>query len=360
MPDHARSGRPTSSLVKLMDLLSDALRSVRFCGSSFFTADFSSPWAVVSPNPDLLATIIMPEADQISLFHILLEGQCIVDWAFGSRMQMETGDVLVLPHGHAHTMRSEDGATPTPLNHVLSRPVADALPNVRLGGGGRTTRFICGYLNCTQRSVAMFAALPSALIVRRRTHYRTVEATGSTPSGEVMHVPQESSTWLASTVNLTAAEALAARPGNAAMIGRLTELMFVEIIREYLQRVNPRARGWLAAVKDPYVGKALRLLHESPTRPWTVDALAHEVAISRSGLAQRFSRLLGEPPMKYLSEWRIHLAKQLLRDRGDNIQAIAERIGYESQHAFNRAFKKATGSPPAVWRRTAAHVSWEH
>jgi AraC family transcriptional regulator, alkane utilization regulator len=343
-----------------MDVLSDALRSVRFCGSAFFTGEFSSPWAVVSPNPDLLAMSIMPEADQITLFHILLDGQCIVDCGFGLRMPMETGDVLVLPHGHAHTMYSEEGATPTPLNHVLSRPTGDAVPNVCLGGGGRTTRFICGYLNCTQRTAPMFAALPPAFIVRRRTHYRTVEAIGSTPSSEITDVPQESSAWLATTVNLTVAEALAARPGNAAMIGRLTELMFVEIIREYMQLLNPRERGWLTALKDPYVGKALRLIHESPMRSWTVDALAHEAAISRSGLAQRFRRLLGEPPIKYLSEWRIHLAKQLLRDRGDTIQAIAERIGYQSQPAFNRAFKKATGSPPAVWRRTAAHVSWEH
>ena len=180
-----------------MDVLSDVLRSVRLCGSVFFTADFSSPWALDSPNPELLATIVMPEADHVSLFHILMEGQCVVECERHPRVAMESGDVVVFPHGHAHTMRSEDS----------------------------------------------------------------------------------------------------------------------------MQQLHPRERGWLAALRDPYVGKALRLLHESPMRPWTVDVLAHEVAISRSALAQRFTRLLGESPMKYLSEWRIHLAKQMLRDRGDNIQS---------------------------------------
>ena len=214
-------------------------------------------------------------------------------------------------------------------------------------------------MNCNQRFSPLFEALPPILIVRRRADYGTVEAVGGTRR-DVTGVPQESSRWLATTLNFTVNEALAARPGNAAMLGRLTELMFVEIVREYMQQLSFRERGWLAALRDPHVGKALRLLHERPTRQWTVDALAHEVAISRSALAQRFTRLLGESPMKYLSAWRMHLAKQMLRDRGDNIQAIAERIGYESEPAFSRAFRKATGCPPTTWRRTAASASSEH
>jgi AraC-like DNA-binding protein len=196
------------------------------------------------------------------------------------------------------------------------------------------------------------------LIVRHREDYAAVE-TVDLPLGDLAGMPHESSRWLATTLRFTVSEALAARPGNAAMLARLTELMFVEIIREYMQRLSPNEQGWLAAFRDPHVGNALRLLHENPMRPWTVDALAHEVASSRTALAQRFRRLLGEPPMKYLSAWRMHLAKQMLRDRGDNIQAIAERIGYESQPAFNRAFKKATGRPPATWRRAAAQTSAE-
>jgi AraC-like DNA-binding protein len=343
-----------------MDVLSDVLRAFRLCGSVFFTAEFSSPWALDSPNPDLLAGIVMPEAEHVSLFHILIEGQCRVECGRYPRLAMESGDVVVFPHGHSHTMRSEDSAQTTRLDHVLSHPSPDALPQVSFGGGGRRARFICGYLNCNQRFAPLFEALPPILIVRRCGDYGTVEAVDGTTRRDVAGVPQESSTWLATTLQFTVNEALAARPGNAAMLGRLTELMFVEIIREYMQQLRPNEQGWLAALGDPHVGKALRLIHENPMRQWTVDGLAHEVATSRSALALRFTRLLGESPMKYLSGWRMHLAKQMLRDRGDNIQAIAERVGYESEPAFNRAFKKATGCPPATWRRTAALVSSEH
>lgn len=341
-----------------MDVLSDVLRSVRLCGSVFVTAEFSAPWAIDSPNPDVLAAIVMPEADHVSLFHMLVEGQCIVECERCPRVVIESGDVVVFPHGHAHTMRTADSADPTPLDHLLPRPSPDDLVNVSLGGGGRTTRFICGYLNCNQQFAPMFEALPPILILRRNTNYSAVEGIGDT-ARRIRDVPQRSSRWLATTLAFAVNEAVSARPGSAAMLGRLTELMFVVIIREFVEQMNVRDRGWLAAVSDPYVGKALRLLHEDPMRRWTVDRLARAVAISRSGLALRFTQMIGESPMKYLADWRIHLAKQMLRDRVDNIQTIAERIGYESQPAFNRAFKKATGSPPAVWRRTAAHLSCE-
>jgi hypothetical protein len=216
----------------------------------FFTAEFSSPWALDSPNPELLATIVMPEADHVSLFHILVEGQCLLDCDSYPRVAMESGDVVVFPHGHAHTMRSEDRAESTPLDHVLSRPSPDALPKVSLGGGGRRTRFICGYLNCNQRFAPLFEALPSLLIVRRRTDYGTVEAIDRTPR-EIADVPQESGTWLATTLNFTVNEAFAARPGNAAMLGRLTELMFVEIVREYMQRLNRREGDCSRPSKTP-------------------------------------------------------------------------------------------------------------
>lgn len=340
-----------------MDVLSDVLRAVRLCGSVFFTAEFSSPWALTSPNPELLAGIVMPEAEHVSLFHILMEGQCLVECGKYPRVAMESGDVVVFPHGHSHTMRSEHSVQTTRLDHVFSHPSPDALPQVSFGGGGRTARLICGYLNCNQRFAPLFETLPSILIVRRREDYAAVETVDGPRN--TAGIPHESSTWLATTLKFTVNEALAARPGNAAMLGRLTELMFVEIIREYMEQLSPNEQGWLAALRDPCVGKALRLIHENPMRQWTVDALAHEVAISRSALALRFTRLLGEPPMKYLSGWRMHLAKQMLRDRGDNIQAIAERVGYESEPAFNRAFKKATGCPPATWRRAAARASSE-
>jgi AraC-like DNA-binding protein len=213
-------------------------------------------------------------------------------------------------------------------------------------------------LNCSQRFAPLFDALPEILLIRRSTSYATVEtvdAVGREPAS----VPTESSTWLGTTVKFTIDEAVAGRPGNGAMLGRLTEIMFVEIVREYMHNLQPRERGWLAALRDPQIGQALRFLHERPTCPWTVAGLARAVGMSRSALAQRFVSLLGEPPMQYFLGWRIHIAKQMLRDRADTIDSIAERIGYDSEPAFNRAFKKRTGCPPAAWRRMAAKAASE-
>ena len=190
------------------------------------------------------------------------------------------------------------------------------------------------------------------LLVRSRDDYAAIEAidaTGCRPTA----VPQGSGTWLGTTLKFTVNEARAARPGNAAMLGRLTELMFVEILREYMQRLPADQGGWLAGLNDPHVGKALRVMHANPAHDWTVDELAREAAVSRSVLAQRFTDLVGDTPIRYLANWRMQLAKQMMRDGARNIQDVATSVGYESEAAFNRAFKRVTGSPPAAWRKGA-------
>jgi AraC-like DNA-binding protein len=334
-----------------MDVLSDVLGVMRLSGAVFFTAEFSAPWALRSPNPELLAPLVLPEAECVSLFHILLDGECLIACDGEAAVPMATGDVVVLPHGDSHNMRSTDATTTTPLEHVLSSGAPGALRHVSLGGGGRSSSFMCGYLNCDQRFAPLFATLPTMLLVRAGHGYAWVEAVGRR-GDRAAPVPRGSSAWLETTLRFMVSEANAARPGNAAMLRRLTELMFVEIIREYMQQLPEGERGWLAGLKDPHVGKALRLLHSDPMRTWTVDDLAHEVAMSRSALAQRFTRLTGEAPMRYLAAWRMQLARQMLRDGAvSSIQAVAERVGYESEPAFNRAFKRATGLPPATWRK---------
>ena len=225
-------------------------------------------------------------------------------------------------------------------------------PQLSYGGGGRTSRFVCGYLNCDQRFSPLVESLPTLLVVRSRDDYSAIDAIDARGS-RLTALPQGSGTWLGTTLKFTISEARAARPGNAAMLGRLTELMFVEILREYMHRLPADQGGWLAGVNDPYVGKALRLLHTKPVHDWTVDELAREVAVSRSVLAQRFTDLVGEAPMRYLANWRMQLAKQMMREGASNIQDVATRVGYDSEAAFNRAFKRATGSPPATWRKSA-------
>jgi AraC-like DNA-binding protein len=339
-----------------MDVLSDVLRVVRLSGAVFFTADFTAPWAIESPNPHLLASIVMPEAEQVVLFHILIEGECRVECAGLPATTMDAGDVLVFPHANPHTMRSHETAATTPLGAVLSRGIRDELPRVTLGGGGVLSRFMCGYLNCDQRFAPLVESLPTMLLVRSRGDYSAIEAVDAGGSRSTM-VPQGSGTWLGTTLKFTINEARAARPGNAAMLGRLTELMFVEIVREYMQRLPADHGGWLSGLNDPHVGKALRLLHADPVRDWTVDGLAREVAVSRSVLAQRFTELVGETPMRYLSNWRMQLARQLLREGTHSVQEIASRVGYESEAAFNRAFKRASGVPPAAWRKSTISAS---
>ncbi len=338
-----------------MDVLSDVLRVVRLSGAVFFTAEFSSPWAIESPNPELLASVVLPDADCVALFHILMEGECLVECKAHPPVKMETGDVIIFPHGQPHTMRSHSGAKATPINSLLSRPSPDALPEVAFGGGGRKSRFLCGYLNCDRRFGPLVGALPTILLVRSRNDYASVEAidrSGVKPA----QVPQGSGTWLGTTLKFTINEAKSARPGNAAMLGRLTELMFVEILRQYIQQLPAEQGGWLGALKDAAVGKALRLMHANPAQNWTVAELAREAAVSRSVLAEQFTKMVGESPMRYLAGWRIQLAKQMLRDSASSVADVAARVGYESEAAFNRAFKRIAGAPPASWRKKALSV----
>jgi AraC-like DNA-binding protein len=335
-----------------MDVLSDVLRVVRLSGAVFFTADFSSPWGIESPIPDMLAAAVMPQAECVVLFHILVDGECEVECKGHPTTTMQSGDVVVFPRGDQHTMRSHGAGRPTPLGSIFSPGEHDEPPQLAYGGGGRTSRFVCGYLNCDQRFSPLVEGLPTMLLVRSRDDYSAIEAIdtrGSHPTA----VPEGSGTWLGTTLKFTINEARAARPGNSAMLGRLTELMFVEILREYMHRLPADQGGWLAGVNDPYVGKALRLMHTNPVHDWTVDELAREVAVSRSVLAQRFTDLVGEAPMRYLANWRMQLAKQMMREGARNIQEVATKVGYDSEAAFNRAFKRATGSPPAAWRKGA-------
>jgi AraC-like DNA-binding protein len=303
----------------------------------------------------MLPAAVMRGAECIVLFHILVDGECEVECRGHSLTTMASGDVIVFPRGEQHTMRSQGAGKGTPLASIFSPGSHDHPPQLSYGGGGRTSRFVCGYLNCDQRFRPLVDALPTMLMVRSRDDYSTIEAVDASGNRPTV-VPQGSRTWLGTTLKFTVNEARAARPGNAAMLGRLTELMFVEILREYMQCLPPTETGWFAAVNDRQVGKALRLLHAEPVRDWTVEELAREVALSRSVLAQRFAELVGETPMHYLANWRMQLAKQLLREGTHTMQDVATRVGYESEAAFNRAFKRATGSPPATWRRGAASL----
>lgn len=338
-----------------MDVLSDVLRVVRLTGAVFFNGEFTAPWTLDEPDAEQIAACALPQAECIVLFHILAEGSAVFECKGLPPAHLSSGDVIIFPHADSHKMSSHLGAQARPPCDALPKESTSDVLQIAFGGGGEKSRFICGYLNCDQRFNPLLSALPKILLVRSRDDYSAVEAidrNGRRPT----HVPQGSGTWLGTTLKFTIHEATSGRPGNSAMLGRLTELMFVEILRQYMQQLPADQTGWLSGLNDPCVGKTLRLMHMEPARNWTVDELAREAAVSRSVLAQRFTELVGDSPMRYLTSWRIQLAKQMLRDGKCGMNEIATKVGYESEAAFNRAFKRLTGSPPASWRRKIANT----
>jgi len=337
-----------------MDVLSDVLRVVRLTSAVFFTARFSSPWSIESPPPDNLARTLRLRSESIALFHVLVEGQCWVSVEGYPPIRLQAHDVIIFPHGDPHVMSSHVGARPRPISALLPSEPSEEIPQLDYGGGGDATRFVCGFLHCDQRFNPLIGALPTVLCVcgRRGAEQSEQRQTDSAVHAAVKLV--EADGWLASTLGHTIEEADGMHPGSSAMLVRLTELLYVEVLRRYMQQLPPGQSGWLAGVKDSEVGRALRLMHAQPERQWTVDDLAREVGVSRSGLAQRFTELTGESPIRYLTGWRIQLAKHLVLQGALSIAEVADRVGYESEAAFNRAFKRHVGAPPVAWRQQSS------
>lgn len=318
-----------------MDALSEVLRTLRLQAGLFLEAEFSAPWCINSAPGREDVRHILPAADHVALFHLLTEGTCRTRLP-GDRdtIELHPGDLILFPHGDAHVIGSDVQMAPVPAEHLV-RPGPDGcMLRIDHGGGGARTRFVCGYLACDRRLCRpLLEALPPMLHV----------PAGSGPANS----------WMLGMLQHAAAESSAPRPGADAMLARLAELLFIEAIRSYIESRPATQGGWFAGLRDPHVGRALALLHGAPGRPWTVDTLAGEVAVSRSVLAGRFSDLIGEPPMQYLARWRMALAAQALVNTAEPLVRVAERVGYESESAFNRAFKREFGMPPAAWRRAA-------
>jgi AraC-like DNA-binding protein len=334
-----------------MDVLSDVLRVVRLTSAVFFTARFSSPWSIESPPPDQLSRSLGLRAESIALFHVLVEGRCWISIGDDAPIKLETSDVIIFPRGDPHVMSSRVGARSRPIGSLLPSQPSLEIPQLAYGGGGEATRFVCGYLHCDQAFNPLIGALPTMLCVSGRDAAGQPVRSEGEPAERPGLVRVEAEGWLATTLRHTIEEADAMRPGGSAMLARLTELLYLDVLRRYMQQLPAGHTGWLAGVKDPEVGRALRLLHARPERPWTVEELGREVGVSRSALAQRFTELTGEAPMRYLAGWRIQLARHLILQAGLPIAEVAARVGYESEAAFNRAFKRHVGKPPVAWRK---------
>lgn len=337
-----------------MDVLSEVLRVVRLSGVIHFSAEFSAPWAFVSSTPAALRTRM--GAESVTPFHVFVGGHCVVRVERLAPIRIETGDVIVLPRGDQHVMASDLSVPPVPSKDVYPVPSRERITPVKHGGGGAVARFICGFLHADQRFDPLLNSLPPAMCVRTRSDGLTLETLGPEGwSGQRLSHGHEVTLWQSSLQYLIR-ETAEPGPGNRAVLARLSEFLFMELLRWQLRSSAESGFGWLAGLHDPHVGRALQLMHAEPARHWTVNALAEQAALSRAALAKKFVALVGESPMQYLAAWRMHLARSLLRDSKLSIGEIAERVGYESEAAFNRAFGRLVGAPPANWRRSNALV----
>jgi len=315
------------------DVLSDVLRAVRLTGAVYFDFELSSPWVAEAPPTRNIAAMVMPGAQRVIEYHLIARGACW-GYAIGDEpIHLSEGDLLIFPQGHAHVLASAPGMRATPDMSMFARPTT-ALPLVyELGGGGPDrVRLVCCFLGCDERPFnPLLTALPKVIHLSAAGDHAM---TG----------------WLGTLLNIAVRESGSARAGTENVLARLAELLFVEAIRRHIEALSPAQTGWLAGLRDPVVGQALSAIHAEPAADWTVERLARLVGVSRSVFAERFADMVGEPPMQYLSLWRMQLASRLLAD-GSHVAAVAAQVGYESEAAFSRAFKKLVGQAPAAWRR---------
>ena len=328
-----------------MDALSDVLQVVRLNGALYLHGEFSAPWGVVGARHEGLCNAFFASAERIVSYHLLTEGSCWVELVGdpGSAIQVHAGELIVVPHGEPHILRSAPDVLPTPTESMLSGYLRDTPGEVLtlcMDGDGDRTRMLCGFLACDEsHSNPLLSMLPQLFKVDMRGDPR--------------------SAWIESSLQFAAVEASENRAGSALVLGKLSELLFVEAIRRCIDAMPATQEGWLAGVRDRFIGRALALMHAQPSHAWTVDELARRVGLSRSALAQRFNDLIGQPPMQYLTRWRLQLAAKELTAASKPLIAIASQVGYESEAAFNRAFKREFGMPPSSWRKSRGTLQAE-
>jgi len=314
-----------------MDVLSEVLKVVKLQGAMFFNGEFSRPWSFCSPASPVIAPYLVPGARHVIVYHLLTEGHASARLVDGERILLEAGDIVIFPHGDAHILENGPSAKSVDMAKEVARIVAQGLKLSRSGGGGEITKFVCGFMACEPRLSQVFlSGLPPVFKVSIRN--------------------DGSGRWLENSIRFSVNEADASRAGGEAVLAKLSEVLFVETLRTYIAHLPPEQTGWLAGARDSEVGRSLALMHRNPAQPWTIASLAKEAGVSRSVLAERFRHFLNEPPMAYLTRWRLQLGAQMLVSTSYSVAQIASEVGYESEAAFNRAFKREFEAPPARFR----------
>jgi AraC-like DNA-binding protein len=314
-----------------VDVFSDVLRVIRLSGGVFLEADFTAPWCISGKVSSDDCKPFLEAPRHVIASHFVAQGYMRLQPEGGDAIDVGAGEMVLLPHNSAHTFGSELNPAPVPAGEIIQPPREGGLARIVYGGGGAATQLLCGYLGCDTPFGPLLSALPAVLKVTVR----------STPSGA----------WIESSFRFAASEIAAGRLGSTTVIAKLSELLFVEAVRQFVAGLPAERRGWLAGLRDPHIGRALTVLHARPTETWTAESLAIEVGMSRSVFAERFSSLVGQPPMQYLAMWRMHMAAQYLREGRGSLAQIGAAIGYDSEAAFSRAFKRHFGVSPGGWRQ---------
>jgi AraC-like DNA-binding protein len=310
-----------------MDPLSDVMRAVRLTGAFFYLVEAANPWSVFTEPARELTPRVLPDAEHLISYHVLVSGTGWGGLDGEQQVQLLPGDVILFPHGDAHLMSSHQGFQLDERESAAPKRFPETVyvgPDVR-----RDTTFVCGFLGCDIRPFnPLLASLPRC-----------------------MHIRGAAGGWLSQFPRQAVAESHVGRLGSDTMLTRMAELMFIEVVRYHVEHLSPQQAGWLGGLRDPIVGPALSELHERPAHPWTIAELARKIATSRTVLAARFSQMVGVSPMLYLTRWRLQLAAEKLATGSAKVATIGEEVGYESEAAFSRAFKRETGLSPAAWRQ---------
>ena len=316
----------------MMDTLSDVLRAVRLNGAVFFAVDASTPWVAETPASATIAPFIMPGVEHVIEYHVVTRGTCWAGIVDEPAIQLHAGDIIVFPQGDAHVISSAPGMRGEASVEAFRQVNEGRLPiSMSIQGGGREQAgLVCGFLGCDARPFnPLLATLPRVIHMRG-------------------HAEDD---MLRRLVDLAVSESNQPRAGGDCVLSKLSELLFVEIVRRYVSQLPPEGVGWFAGLRDKNIGLALQRIHERPAYDWSLDELGKECGLSRSVLAERFAELVGVPPIQYLAQWRIQLAASLLRSSNSSLAEIAERVGYGSEAALSRAFKRHVGVAPAIYRR---------
>lgn len=303
------------------DPLADALRALRMDGLFYCPSELTSPWGV-----DL------PVMEGCLWFHVITAGTCTVRGADGREHAASQGDVLVFPKGGQHVAYDKStAATPTVFD-LPHEYLSEQYAIMRHGGGGDLTTLICGVVRFDHPAArALLEVLPDMI------HVDTT-------------LDEERWGWFPGLLSLMASETRHPKPGSEAVVTRLSDILVIQTIRSWIDTDPGAQRGWIGALRDPLIGRAIALVHRDPARDWTVESLAAEVSMSRSGFAARFAELVGESPKQYVTNWRMQVAKEMLIDRERSVLSIAQALGYSSEAAFSRAFKRVVGVPPSAAR----------